>query len=136
MKNNDLILPIENIDGNERSIMDGLMQEFVKTMVELGKAIAEDDKWSKDEIVSQMITDQSPVYIIRKSKSADETIVIFWWEIYGGKIHGTIGITVDNKTDRVFMSMTGMNDVNGFSAIAAAFAKIYRDYYKKIHKRA
>lgn len=134
MKNNDLILPIENIDGNESSIMDGLMQEFVKTMVELGKAIAEDDKWTKDEVHWHK-SDQSPVYIIRKSKDAHETIVIFWWEIYGGKIHGTIGITVDNKNDRVFMSMTGMNDVNGFSAIAADFAKIYRWHYAEVHTK-
>lgn len=131
--NNDLILPIENIDGDERSIMDGLMQDFVKTMVNLGTAIANDKKWVKKEIVSQMINDQSPVYIIRKVKDERDATVIFAWEIYSGKIHGSIGITVDYKYDKTYMSMSGMNEINGFSAIAAAFAKIYREHYAEIH---
>ena len=73
----DIVLPIENIDGNERSIMDGLLQDFVKTMVNLGTAIANDKKWAKKEIVSQMINDQSPVYIIRKTKDERDATVIF-----------------------------------------------------------
>jgi len=131
--NKDIVLPIENIDGNERSIMDGLMQDFVKTMVNLGTAIGNDDKWAKKEIVSQMINDQSPVYIIRKTKDERDATVIFAWEIYGGKIHGSIGITVDYKYDKTYMSMSGMSEINGFSAIAAAFVKIYREYYAEIH---
>lgn len=131
--NNDLILPIENIDGDERSIMDGLMCDFVETMVKLGTAIANDKKWAKKEIVSQMINDQSPVYIIRKVKDERDATVIFAWEIYGGKIHGSIGITVDYKYDKTYMSMSGMNEINEFSAIAAAFAKIYREHYAEIH---
>lgn len=130
----DIILPIESIDGDERSIMDGLIGDFVKTMVNLGVAIAHDDKWTKPEVVSQMINDQSPVFIIRKSKDDRDATVIFWWEIYGGKIHGSIGITEDYKYRKTYMSMSGMNEINGFSAIAAAFAKIYREHYAEIHK--
>ena len=122
--NNDLILPIENIDGDERSIMDGLMCDFVETMVKLGTEIANDKKWAKKEIISQMINDQSPVYIIRKVKDELDATVIFAWKIYGGKIHGNIGITVDYKYDKTYMSMSGMNEINGFSAIAASFAKL------------
>lgn len=132
--NNDLILPIENIDGDERSIMDGLMCDFVETMVKLGTAIANDEKWAKKEVVSQMVNDQSPVYIIRKREDGHVATVIFAWEICGGKIHGSIGITVDCKYDKTYMSMSGMNEINGFSAIAAAFAKIYREYYARIHE--
>lgn len=131
--NADIKLPIENIDGDERSTMDGLIQDFVKTMVNLGTAIANDKKWAKKEIVSQMINDQSPVYIIRKVKDERDATVIFAWEIYGGKVHGSIGITVDYKYDKTYMSMSGMNEINGFSAIAAVFAKIYREYYAEIH---
>lgn len=133
--NKDLILPIENIDGDERSIMDGLMCDFVETMVKLGTAIANDKKWAKKEIISQMINDQSPVYVIRKLKYLDGSVasVIFAWEIYGGKVHGSIEITVDYKYDKTYMTMSGMNEINGFSAIAAAFAKIYREYYAEIH---
>ena len=131
--NHDLILPIENIDGDERSLMDGLMCDFVETMVKLGTAIANDKKWAKKEIISQMINDQSPVYIIRKVKDECDATVIFAWEIYGGKVHGSIGITVDYKYDKTYMSMSGMNEINGFSAIAAAFAKIYREHYAEIH---
>ena len=87
----------------------------------------------KKEIVSQMINDQSPVYIIRKAKDERDATVIFAWEIYGGKIHGSIGITVDYKYDKTYMSMSGMSEINGFSAIAAAFVKIYREYYAEIH---
>ena len=131
--NHDLILPIENIDGDERSIMDGLMCDFVETMVKLGAAIANDEKWAKKEVISQMVNDQSPVYIIRKVKDERDATVIFAWEIYGSKIHGSIGITVDYKYDKTYMSMSGMNEINGFSAIAAAFAKIYREHYAEIH---
>lgn len=46
----DIVLPIENIDGNERSIMDGLMQDFVRTMVNLGTAIGNDKKWTKKKL--------------------------------------------------------------------------------------
>lgn len=131
--NNDLILPIENIDGDERSIMDGLMGDFVKTMLNLGVAIANDKKWTEKEVVSKMINDQSPVFIIRKTKDERDATVIFGWEIYGGKVHGNVGITVDYKYDKTYMSMSGMNEINGFSAIAAAFAKIYREHYAEIH---
>jgi hypothetical protein len=133
--NKDLILPIENIDGDERSIMDGLMQDFVKTMVNLGTAIANDKKWAKKEVISQMINAQSPVYAIRKLKYLDgrNATVIFAWEIYGSKVHGSIEITVDYKYDKTYMTMSGMNEINGFSAIAAAFAKIYREHYAEIH---
>ena len=129
----DIFLPIESIDGDERSIMDGLMGDFTKTMVNLGVAIANDNKWTKTEVVSQMINDQSPVYVIRKVKDERDATVIFAWEIYGGKIHGSIGITVDYKYDKTYMSMSGMNEINGFSAIAATFAKIYREQYARIH---
>lgn len=131
--NNDLVLPIENIDGDERSIMDGLMCDFTKTMVNLGVAIANDDKWANKEVVSQTINDQSPVYEIRKVKGERGAIVIFAWDIYGGKVHGDIGITVDYNDGKTYMAMSGMDKIDGFSAIAAAFAKIYRKHYAEIH---
>lgn len=131
--NADIKLPIENIDGDERSIMDGLMGDFTKTMVNLGVAIANDNKWTNKDVVSQMINDQSPVFVIRKVKDERDATVIFAWEIYGGKIHGNIGITVDYKYDKTYMSMSCMNEINGFSAIAATFAKIYREQYARIH---
>lgn len=130
----DIVLPIENIDNDERSIMDGLMCDFTKTMVNLGVAIANDDKWASKEIVSQMVNDQSPVYEIRKVKNEREALVIFAWDIYGGKVYGSIGITVDSNPDKTYMAMSGMDKINGFSAIAAAFAKIYREHYAEIHK--
>ena len=129
----DIFLPIESIDGDERSIMDGLMGDFTKTMVNLGVAIANDNKWTNKEVVSQMINDQSPVYVIRKVKDERDATVIFAWDIYGGKVHGSIGITVDYKYDKTYMSMSGMNEINGFSAIAATFVKIYREQYARIH---
>lgn len=132
--NNDLVLPIENIDSDERSIMDGLMCDFTKTMVNLGVAIANDDKWANKEVVSQTINDQSAVYEIRKVKDERDATVIFAWDIYGGKVFGSIGITVDYNHDKTYMAMSGMDKINGFSAIAAAFAKIYREHYAKIHK--
>lgn len=132
--NNDLVLPIENIDGDERSIMDGLMCDFTKTMVNLGVAIANDDKWANKEVVSQTINDQSPVYEIRKVKGERDAIVIFAWDIYGGKVYGDIGITVDYNDGKTYMAMSGMDKIDGFSAIAAAFAKIYREHYAEIHE--
>lgn len=130
----DIVLPIEHIDSDERSIMDGLMCDFTKTMVNLGVAIANDDKWSNKEIVSQMANDQSPVYEIRKVKNEREALVIFAWDIYGGKVYGSIGITVDYNPDKTYMAMSGMDKINGFSAIAAAFAKMYREHHAEIHK--
>lgn len=128
----DIILPIENIDGDERSIMDGLMGDFVKTMVNLGVAIAQDDGWKNGYVVEMRRDKDSPIYTIYKTKDGRDATVVFKWEIYN-KINGTIGITVDYKYDKTYMSMSGMNDVNGFSAIAAAFAKIYREHYAEIH---
>lgn len=128
----DIVLPIENIDGNERSIMDGLMQDFAKTMVNLGTAIADDDKWKSGETTTK-ITKESPVYKIYKTSDDRDTTVLFGWEIYAGKIHGDIAITIDHEYDKTYMSMSGMSEINGFSAIAAAFVKIYREYYAEIH---
>ena len=131
--NHNLILPIENIDGDERSIMDGLMGDFVKTMVNLGVAIAQDDGWKNGYAVEMRRDKDSPIYTIYKTKDGRDATVVFKWEIYNN-INGTIGITVDYKYDKTYMSMSGMNDVNGFSAIAVAFAKIYREHYAEIHK--
>jgi len=131
--NADIKLPIENIDGDERSIMDGLLQDFVKTMVNLGTAIANDNKWTDKEITTR-ITKDSPVYKIYKTSDDRDTTVLFGWEIYVGKIHGNIAITIDYEYDKTYMSMSGMNEINGFSAIAAAFVKIYREHYAEIHK--
>lgn len=134
--NHDLILPIENIDGDERSIMDGLMGDFVKTMVNLGTAIGGDDKWKNGYVgyaVDIRRDKNLPIYTIYKTKDERDATVVFKWEIYN-KINGTIGITVDYKYDKTYMSMSGMNEINGFSAIAAAFVKIYREHYAEIHK--
>ena len=134
--NADIKLPIENIDGDERSIMDGLMQDFVKTMVNLGTAIADDDKWNNDE-VSGIKDKDAPAYTIRKCGTHNgqykgETIVVFGFEVYGEK-YGTIGITRNHDRETVKMAMSGMEWVNGFSAIAAAFVKLYRKHYNEIH---
>lgn len=130
----DIVLPIENIGGNERSIMDGLMGDFVKTMVNLGTAIGGDDKWENGFAIEKRVDKDSPVYVIYKTKDDRDVSVVFRWEIYGGMNHGTIGITVDYKYDKTHMTMSNMNGVNGFSAIAAAFVKIYREHYAEIHK--
>ena len=134
--NNDLILPIENIDGDERSIMDGLMCDFVETMVKLGTAIADDEKWGKDVVLEDTNKD-APIYTIRKTSMANgahigEAIVVFGFEIYG-RHSGTIGICRNYDRDTATMSMSGMEWVNGFSAIAAAFARLYRKNYAEIH---
>ena len=134
--NNDLILPIENIDGGERSIMDGLMCDFVETMVKLGTAIADDEKWGNDVVLEDANKD-APVYTIRKTSMANgahtgEAIVVFGFEVYG-RHSGTIGICRNYDRDTATMSMSGMEWVNGFSAIAAAFARLYRKNYAEIH---
>lgn len=135
--NNDLILPIENIDGDERSIMDGLMCDFTETMVKLGTAIADDDKWGGDIVWNDKDGKDAPAFSIRKAGTTNgshkgESIVIFGFEIYG-RHSGTIGICRNYDRDTATMSMSGMEWVNGFSAIAAAFAKIYREHYAEIH---
>ena len=130
--NHDLILPIENIDGDERSIMDGLMCDFVKTMIKLGTAIAEDEKWGSDIVWNDEDGKNAPSYTIRKTSGPTEAIVVFGFEIFG-KHDGTIGIHRNRRTDTTTMTMSGMEWVNGFSAIAAAFAKIYREHYAEIH---
>lgn len=124
--NHDLILPIENIDGDERSIMDGLMQDFVKTMVELGKAINQDKKWGSDIVYNERGKDD-PVYEIRKYGA----MVVFYAAVYG-KYDCQIIIT-RNKNDNYSMGIQNAHWVNGFSAIAAAFAKLYRKHYAEIH---
>ena len=122
----DIILPIESIDGDERSIMDGLMCDFVKTMVELGKAISQDGKWGSDIVYNERGKDD-PVYEIRKSGS----MVVFYVAVYG-KYDCRIIIT-RNKHDHYSIVIQNAEWVNGFSAIAAAFAKIYREHYAEIH---
>ena len=135
--NHDLILPIENIDGDERSIMDGLMCDFVETMVKLGTAIADDEKWCNDVVWYDKKGKDAPSYTIRKAKTTNsahkgEVVVVFGFEIYG-RYSGTIEICHNYVRDTATMSMSGMEWVNGFSAIAAAFAKLYRKYYAEIH---
>lgn len=130
--NADIKLPIENMDGDERSIMDGLMQDFVKTMVNLGTAIADDDKWGHDIVWNDEDGKDAPSYTIRKTSGSTEAIVVFGFEIFG-KHDGTIGIHRNRRTDTTTMAMSGMEWVNGFSAIAAAFVKLYRNHYNEIH---
>lgn len=136
--NHDLILPIESIDGDERSIMDGLMCDFVETMVKLGTAIADDEKWGNDVVRGGGKGESAPSYTIRKTGTTNgahkgEVVVVFGFGIYG-RHSGAIGICRNYDRDTATMLMSGMEWVNGFSAIAAAFAKIYREHYVEIHK--
>lgn len=130
--NDDLVLPIENIDDDERSIMDGLMCDFVGTMVKLGTAIADDEKWDNGVVRGDGEGEGALPYAVYKTSGSTEAIVVFGFEILG-EHYGAIGIHRNRRTGTTTMAMSGIEWVNGFSAIAAAFAKIYRGHYAEIH---
>lgn len=45
-----------------------------------------------------------------KMPMPDNYKYIWAWGIYGGKVYGSIGITVDSSPDKTYMAMSGIGD--------------------------
>lgn len=67
MTNKDLKhlpLPLENMDGDERSIMDGLYNDFQITMSNMSHAILADDAFENGKTYQHQINENAPVFCI------------------------------------------------------------------------
>lgn len=116
----ELPLPVLNMDGGERSIMDGLWQDFAITMVNLTHMVLADTKIKPDVEYRKQASKDAPEYVFKKTLTKDVGAVLYEITSLGRKF--TVTVDIDRTEPREYIEIYG-EPINGLSAFALFFCK-------------
>lgn len=121
----NLPLPVADMDGEERNIMDGLWQDFTATMTNLAHLILADDAYEKDVEYRHQENKDAPTYIIVKKVNPSCGCVMFLTRFAYGE-YVNISVDVERVIPREHIELICHHKLNGLSAIAKKFCELYR----------
>ena len=121
----NLPLPVADMDGEERNIMDGLWQDFTATMTNLAHFILADDAYEKEVEYTHRENKDAPEYTIVKRVNPSCGSVMFRVGFGYGE-YVTISVDVERVIPREHIELICHHKLNGLSAIAKKFCELYR----------
>lgn len=121
----NLPLPVADMDGEERNIMDGLWQDFTATMTNLAHLILADDAYEREVEYTHRENKDAPEYIIKKRINPSCGSVIFHVGFGYGE-YVDICVDVERVIPREHIELICHHKLNGLSAIAKKFCELYR----------